>query len=345
MRNQYNIPVFVPHFECPNDDISCMKSKDCGQTKMITKEDIKSTIERYLKNFKDENGYKEVTFFGENFTEAKKDLQEEWLQIVSEYVKSKKIDGISISTRPDYINKENLKMFKKYGVKTIELDVQSSNNYILKKSGREYTFEDVKKASKLIRWHRFNLGHQMVIGLQDSTRIDDLNTAKDLIKLKPKMVRIYPVLVMKNTKLESEYKNGEYEPITLNQAVERCKEIVYLFNRKKIDVIKIGAQNTDIIANHEQSQVIAGPYHPAFSQLVEDSIWYDSIVEKIKRINAKVKQVKVIVNPQDINNVIGYESSNLEKLKDLYNVEVLVEADPNIKLGKSQIEILSIYED
>lgn len=183
-----------------------------------------------------------------------------------EYIKNKKIDGIRISTRPDYIDKETLKRLKKYKVKTIELGVQSANDYILKRAGRGHTFEDVKRASRLIRWNGFKLGHQMMVGLPESTRLDELNTAKELIKLKPKMIRLYPVLVIKNTKLANEYEEGTYEPITLNQAVETCKELVYLFNKKKIDVIRIGLQNTDIIAepDSKESEVVAGPFHPSF---------------------------------------------------------------------------------
>ena len=139
------------------------------------------------------------------------------MEAAYEFVKNKQIHSIRISTRPDYIDKEKLKLLKKYGVKTIELGVQSTNDYILKKCKRGHTFEDVKKASKLIRMHGFVLGHQMMIGLPESTKIDELNTAKDLAKLKPKIVRLYPVLVIKGTELEKEYQNGEYEPIPLSQ--------------------------------------------------------------------------------------------------------------------------------
>ena len=122
------------------------------------------------------------------------------LQTVQEYIKNGQVDSIRVSTRPDYINKEILKLLKRYKVHTIELGVQSSNDYILKRSKRGHTFEDVKKASKLIRKNGFCLGHQMMVGLPESTRLDELNTAKDLAKLKPKIVRIYPVLVIKNTR-------------------------------------------------------------------------------------------------------------------------------------------------
>ena len=238
-------------------------------------------------------------------------------------------------------------MLKKYKVKTIELGVQSANDYILNRAGRGHSFEDVKKASKLIRWNGFKLGHQMMVGLPESTRLDEINTAKELIKLKPKMIRIYPVLVIKNTKLEKEYKDGTYEPLQLNQAVETCKELVYLFNKKKIEIIRIGLQNTDLISepSEEESEVVAGPFHPAFGQLVEDSIWYDSIVDKIKKINVKVKEVEIRVNPQDVNNVVGHKKENAEKLKDLYEVDIKVRPDENIKQGKSEIKILKTFTD
>lgn len=234
MSEQYIIPIFVPHLGCPNDCTFCNQKSISGQTKQVTAEDVKQTIEEYLKSFKDESLHKEVAFFGGSFTGIDEAKQEELLEAAYEFVKNKQIQSIRISTRPDYIDKEKLKLLKKYGVKTIELGVQSTNDYILKKCKRGHTFEDVKKASKLIRMHGFVLGHQMMIGLPESTKIDELNTAKDLAKLKPKIVRLYPVLVIKGTELEKEYQNGEYEPIPLSQAVERCKELYYFFTNKKL---------------------------------------------------------------------------------------------------------------
>lgn len=348
MKKQYIIPIFVPHLGCKNSCTFCNQKSISGQKKDITKEDVRNTIELYLKNFKTENDVeREIAFFGGSFTGIEKEKQEELLEVANEYIKQGKIDGIRISTRPDYIDKEILKMLKKYKVKTIELGVQSTNDYILKKCQRGHTYEDVVKASKLIRKHGFILGHQMMVGLPESTKIDELNTAKQLAKLKPKIVRIYPVLVIKQTKLAEEYENGEYEPLELSQAIERCKEIYYFFRTKNITVIRIGLQNTDEITDPraKNSQVIAGPYHENFRQLVEASMWYDSIIEKIKKFNVKVKEVEIKVNPEDVNNVVGYKRENLEKLKHLYDVEVKIVKDENIKQGKFEINILKKYTD
>ena len=347
MKKHYIIPIFVPHLGCPNDCIFCNQKSISGQQKMITKEDIKNTIDFFLKNIKDKEAKKEVAFFGGSFTGIEAEKQEEFLQTAYEYIKQGKINSIRISTRPDYIDKKILKRLKKYKVETIELGVQSANDYILRRANRGHTFENVKRASKMIRWHGFKLGHQMMVGLPESTRLDEVNTAKELIKLKPKMVRIYPVLVIKNTRLEKEFLDEKYTPLTVVQAVEICKELVSMFNQKGIEIIRIGLQNTDEITdpNIEGSEVVAGPYHPAFRQLVESGLWYNTIVEKIKQLNVKVKKVQVTVNPQDVNNVVGHKRENIEKLKDMYTLDLIVKQDEKIKQGKLELKILEKYPE
>ena len=343
MKKEYIIPIFVPHLGCKQCCTFCDQKTISGETKQVTEDDVRNTIEYYLKNFKNDN-YVEVAFFGGSFTAIPIETQKELLEAVQPYIKDKKVDSIRLSTRPDAIDKNILKMLKKYHVKTIELGVQSSNNYILERCKRGHTFEDVKKASKLIRKYRFKLGHQMMVGLPESTEKDDIKTAEDIIKLKPKLVRIYPVLVIKGTGLEREYRNKEFTPLTVGQAVERSKEILRLFAKKNIQVIRIGLQNTETIADpkNKDSEVVAGPYHPAFGQLVEDSIWYDKIVYEIKKINAKVIRVEIEANSQNINNIIGHKKENINKLKDTYAVITTVKANNSIKPGKFKLNVLEV---
>lgn len=347
MKKQYIIPIFVPHLGCPNECTFCNQRKISGQLKNVTEKDVRDTIEYYLSSFKEKDTYKEVAFFGGSFTAIDEELQEKLLSVAYEYVKDKKIDGIRVSTRPDCIDRKVLKRLKKYKVKTIELGVQSTNNYILQKCKRGHTFEDVKKASKLIRWKGFTLGHQMMVGLPESTKLDELNTARDLAKLKPKIVRIYPVLVIRGTELEKEYKEGKYEPLTVEQAVERCKELCYFFGKKKINVIRVGLQNTDTICNpnNKGSEVVAGPYHETFRQLVESAMYYDMVVEKIKKFNTKVKEVEIRVNPQTVNNVVGYKRQNIEKLKEFYDVDVIVKQDIKYPVEKIDVVVTKEYKD
>ena len=161
------------------------------------------------------------------------------------------------------------------------------------------------------------------------------------------MVRIYPVLVIHNTKLEKDYLEGKYKPLTVVQAVERCKEIVPMFRAKGIDIIRIGLQNTDEITDPsvKGSEVVAGPYHPAFRQLVEANLWYDDILKRIKEMNTKVKRVKIIINPKDVNNVVGHKRENIQKLKDVYELDLIIEQDEKMKEGKFKLEILEKYPE
>ena len=347
MSERYIIPIFVPHLGCPNECTFCNQRSISGQMKNITIEEVKEQIEKFLKSFKNDDIEKEIAFFGGSFTGIDMSLQEDLLKTAYEYIKNGKVSGIRVSTRPDYIDKERLSLLKKYGVKVIELGVQSTNDYILKKCKRGHTFEDVKRASKLIRRYGFTLGHQMMVGLPESTRLDELKTAKDLAKLKPKIVRIYPVLVIKNTELEKDFKKGVYQPISLLQAVETSKELCYFFAKKKIKVIRIGLQNTDIITKPENlhSEVVAGPYHDAFGQVVEDSIWYDKILKEVKNFNTKVMEAELEVNPEDINSVVGHKRENLGKLKDTYDLKLKIKQNDKIKRGNFKLKILKTYED
>ena len=333
MKKNYIIPIFVPHLGCPNDCTFCNQKKISGQKKNISSKDVKDIIEYYLSNFKEPERKIEVAFFGGSFTGIDKSIQEELLSAANDYITSGKIDSIRISTRPDYINKDILDLLKKYNVQTIELGVQSANNYILDKCRRGHSFEDVKKASKLIRKYKFKLGHQMMVGLPESTQKDEMETARKLIKLHPAMVRIYPVLVIKDTKLADDYLSGEYKPNTLEQAVETSAILLQMFKKNKIDVIRIGLQNTDEICNpeNENSQVVAGPYHPAFRQLVESRICYDEFSKKIRKLNNRVKVVKVLVNGNSINNFVGHKRENIKRIKELYDVDIIVERDDTVK--------------
>ena len=298
MSEKYIIPVFVPHLGCPNNCTFCNQKNISGQMKNITEEEVKTTIETFLKSFKDDNIEREIAFFGGSFTGIEPKEQEKLLKIAYEYIQQKKVSGIRVSTRPDYIDKEKLKLLKKYGVKTIELGVQSTNDYILRKCKRGHTFDDVKKASKLIRRYGFTLGHQIMVGLPESTHLDELRTAKDLAKLKPKIIRV-------------------------------------------------GLQNTDLISNPEniESEVVAGPYHEAFGQLVEDSIWYDKMLAKIKKFNTKVIEAEILVNSVNVNNVIGHKKENIKKLKDTYDLELKVKQTEEIKPGSFKLNILKTYKD
>ena len=339
---KYVIPVILPYDKQKKDWIFDNQKIE-KENQKLSKELLEDIIKKHLEKVEEaeEQYHVEIAFVGNDFTNIPEEQQKEFLELIQKYIRMERIDSIRVSIRPNNITKQKLKMLKRYKVKTIELEVYSTNDYILKRIGMDYNFKDIKKASKMIRFYRFKLGHEITIGLPDSTKIDDINTAKNLIKLKTTTVSINPVLVIKDTPLEKEYENQSYKPLAVVQALETCKELAKLFNEKNIEIIAIGFEPLDSDIKQEvfAEKVLAGPFHPAFRGLVESGLWYDAIVNKIKKLNTKVMEVEVTVNPEDSNNVIGYKQENINNLKEVYDVDLIVTSDKNMKKGKSKIEI------
>jgi len=220
----YNIPIFVPHRGCPFDCVFCNQKRITGTQKEVTADDVHNIIGEYLKTLPSKNRRIEAAFFGGSFTGIPINEQSELLAAANEYLKKGDIDGIRLSTRPDYIDKEILDNLLKYGVTTIELGVQSMDDSVLKSSNRGHTRKDVINAVKLIKEYPFTLGLQMMTGLPGDTDEKSLYTADEIIKLKPDIVRIYPTLTIKDTFLEKMYLTGKYKPQSVDEAGKFCKK-------------------------------------------------------------------------------------------------------------------------
>ena len=74
-------------------------------------------------------------------------------------------------------------------------------------------------------------------------------------------------------------------------------------------------------------------------------MYYDMVVEKIKKFNTKVKEVEIRVNPQTVNNVVGYKRQNIEKLKEFYDVDVIVKQDIKYPVEKIDVVVTKEYKD
>ncbi len=241
-----------------------------------------------------------------------------------------KFKGIRISTRPDYIDDEILSVLKSYGVTTIELGAQSTDDNVLSANKRGHSKDDIIKACKLIKSYSFNLGLQMMTGLYKADFQSDLKTAVDFIALKPDCVRIYPTITMKDTELAVFYQTGEYVPYTLHESVDLCSKLLLMFEENNIDVIRVGLHYSDTLIDGS----ISDNYHPAFKELCENKIFLDKIFKNINNIASK--DIIVTVNPSSVSKLIGQNKSNINALSDMgYNVTI--KKDNN--LGKYDIDI------
>lgn len=317
MGKHYIIPIFVPHYGCPHDCVFCNQKKITGLSTTVTPKEVEKIIVEHLSTFKDPEMV-EVAFYGGSFTAIDIEIQKELLSIPVKYKKNNLIDKIRLSTRPDCINIEILDMLKDNLVDTIELGVQSLDEEVLYKSGRGHNTSDVYKACRLIKQYNINLGLQMMIGLPGDTMEKDIHTCKEFIKLNPFCVRIYPTLVIKDTFLEKQFSNNIYKALDIKQAVDTCSLLLMMFMVNNIDVIRVGLQPTENIQMGKD--VIGGPFHPAFRQLVETEI-YKKILEFYfmkKNIQTKNKELIIETNNKIISSISGQKSCNRKYLKENY---------------------------
>ena len=227
-KKHYIIPIFVPHKGCPHDCIFCNQKKITGQIEEVTAKDVKAKIEDYLDTIHEGGSHIEVAFYGGSFTAIPLEYQEQLLDAAFMYVKAGKIAGIRVSTRPDCIDARISENLRKYGVRTVELGVQSMDEDVLKLCNRGHSPEDVISAVGILKEFGFSVGVQMMIGLPGDTEEKAVKTAKALIALKPDIARIYPALTIKNTYMEEMFLRGEYQPLTLDEAVELSKKLLIL---------------------------------------------------------------------------------------------------------------------
>ncbi|HHW00054.1 MAG TPA: radical SAM protein [Clostridiaceae bacterium] len=338
------IPVFVPHKGCPFDCIYCNQKKISGQVEEMTEDNMRSTIETHLASIGN-GSFVEIGFYGGSFTGIEKDQQLKLLKIANEYIEKGKVQSIRLSTRPDYINDDILNYLKEYRVETIELGVQSLDEDVLRKSCRGHSVNDVITSSRHIKNYGFKLGIQTMIGLPGDSKLKDIYTAKKVVELKPDIVRIYPTLVIKGTMLERMYYNKEYVPLSLEEAVEICADLIQIYEENDIIVIRVGLQPTENINEYsENSDVVAGPFHPALRQLVESRVFLKKINEFIiKNKLEKEKGIIIYTSTRYISSVVGQKRANIRYLKEKYAFrEIKVRGSEN--LGK-EILVENMHTD
>lgn len=329
-KNYYIIPIFVPHEGCPHNCVFCNQDRITGAYDEVTAKTVEGTIHEYLGTIQNKDATIEISFFGGTFTGIREEKQRELLEVAKEFKDKGLIDKIRLSTRPDYIDEYILTYLKEYGVNIIELGVQSLDEEVLKKSGRGHSVEDVSGASKLIKEYGFILGHQIMPGLPGDTFEKDIMTAKESIGMKPDICRIYPSLVIKDTPMEKMYNAKEYIPYSLEEAVKISKTIYDMYRKNKIQVIRIGLQPTESIA--EGKDVVAGPFHPSFRELVEGSLLVDIILENMK----EEKNVVIAINPKDLSKLYANKKVYFNKFKQ-ENKNVSVKQDEVIRRGNIKL--------
>ena len=310
MKKHINLPIFIPHLGCPNQCVFCNQRTISG-VECFDVSKVKDEIDTALLSV-DPGQEVEIAFFGGSFTGIDRDLMVSLLELAHGYIKSGAVSSIRCSTRPDYINDEILDILEKYGVKTVELGLQSSSDDVLMRTKRGHSASDEAYACDLLVKRGFTLIGQMMIGLPGACEDSEIETARFIVNHGAKGARIYPTVVFYGTELCEMAREGEYSPISLDEAVERSAKVLEIFKDNGVDVIRIGLCASENLTSDEK--YYAGPNHPALGEMVESAVYYNKIVTRLECDAHTGATLYVYVAKGCLSKAIGQKKSNIDKL-------------------------------
>jgi histone acetyltransferase (RNA polymerase elongator complex component) len=337
MNRPFIIPIFLPHVGCPHHCAFCNQTTITGvKHDIFTPEKLRFQINEFLK-FQNRQGQSiQVAFYGGNFLGLNKDYITLLLDESTMLVKNGSIDSIRFSTRPDTIDQERLDILDNYPVSTVEIGVQSMDDGVLLMAKRGHTSLDTENAVARLKERNYEIGLQMMVGLPGDDETKSLTTAHRIADLFPDFVRIYPTVVLANSRLAIWYQKGKYKPWSLERCVTFVTKLYLLFKNKKIPVIRMGLQASE---NFEKGSVIlAGPYHPAFGHLVYSEFFLDMATTIMETAKVSHKTITIKVHPRSISKMRGLKNKNIEALKRKFHIKSL-EIIPDPSLAEDRLSV------
>ncbi len=310
------IPIFIPHRGCPHDCLFCNQQKISGGERQSTcsgipGRQIRETIREWLARSRGKDSV-EVAFFGGSFTCLPRAEMELFLDIVQPFIAEGKVHSIRCSTRPDCVDNTVCSLLKDKGVKTVELGVQSLSEPVLRAARRGHTVADSVAAVRLLKYRGFVVGVQLMPGLPGETRSSFLQGVNRVIALQPDFVRLYPALVVKGAGLEPLFAQGRYQPLSLGAATVLTARCYEKFTDNGIPVVRMGLQPSKSLAEN----VVAGPYHPSFGELVRSRLLLREIKSQLSKLDPGEK-LEIVLSHRDLSTAVGIKKMNIRKLDSL----------------------------
>lgn len=261
----------------------------------------------------------EIAFFGGSFTAIPRAYMIELLEAASLAVKRFECySGIRCSTRPDCVSEDILELLCSYGVTAIELGAQSMSDEVLKANERGHTSEAVRRSARLIKDSGIELGLQMMTGLYCDTIESCVYTADEFIKLEPATVRVYPTVILKNTRLGELFEQGKYKSFTFDETVDLCAELLSKFKQNGVRVIRLGLHASGDI----ERDMLGGVYHPALREIVESRVFLNDLKKMLAE--REKGHYHVFTDSRNISKVIGQKKCNIKALAELgYEIDIL----------------------
>lgn len=326
----YVIPVFIPHQGCPRQCLFCNQHSITGENAAspAAPQQVKTTIEDWLAR-PHRAVEVQVAFYGGSFTCLPFMQQEALLGAVQPFLQSGRVQAIRLSTRPDCVDREVCVFLRERGVQVVELGVQSLDDTVLREARRGHSAADSIVAARLLNEAGMELGVQLMPGLPLENTRSFLATVRGVIALAPVFVRLYPALVIEHAELAARYRQGEYRPLSMNRAIALCALVWTLFDSAGIRVVRMGLQPSAAL----ERELVAGPYHPAFGELVQSRLWFRRLRRALAACPAD-RMLRVRICPRDLSAVVGMKRMNMERLARLGLASRLeLVTDMNIQRG------------
>jgi histone acetyltransferase (RNA polymerase elongator complex component) len=329
------VPFFISHQGCLHQCVFCNQSKITGiGGKLPGASELLDKIAAYRASGRRKSV--EVAFYGGTFTSLPRPVMERLLLPLQPLLARGEIGSIRVSTRPDSVDAGIAEFLFRLGVRTVELGVQSMDDEVLALSGRGHTVAHTEEACRALRAAGVEVGMQLMPGLPGDTQEKTLSSLNAVLALCPDFLRIYPTLVIVGTKLATLYETGQYTPLSLDEAVRLCKMMLHAALSAEVKVIRIGLQPTGEL--EASGSILAGPYHPAFRQLVESALYYD-LLSGLAGDMPAAKTVTIFCAPARVSDITGQKQRNLKRLLSERGVNVAaVISDPSLSCREILVE-------
>jgi histone acetyltransferase (RNA polymerase elongator complex component) len=336
-RPAWIAPIFLPHLGCPYRCVFCNQHLIAETASPPSPAEVAEQLETFWTARKGRAGNrKQIAFYGGSFTRMPRAQQDAYLGVCQPFLRRRWVDSIRISTRPDAVSAGELAFLARRGVKTVELGVQSLSDRVLRASRRGYTGEEAREGVRRTRRMGLEVGVQLMVGLPGDSGKESLQTVEAVASLEPDFVRIYPVLVLRETELAGRMRTGRYRPLELEEAVSLCASMLERLEERSIPVIRIGLQE-QVGMGCEDGFVLAGPYHPAFGHLVRSALFLRKALSSLPKAIPPSSKVCLRIHPHDRSLLVGDHRQNLKALQDVLASRVFrIEEDPGIHRGTVQ---------
>ncbi|MBE6704508.1 MAG: radical SAM protein [Ruminococcaceae bacterium] len=348
-KRHVNIPIFIPHEGCPNNCVFCNQHTITQTEDGGSKRDIVPEIEACLATLDSEMCECEIAFFGGSFTGIPREDMIRLLETAYGYIKSGKVASIRLSTRPDYIDEEILDILERYGVRHIELGIQSMDDKVLTLSGRGHTAETTEKACRLITERGFSLTGQMMTGLPGATPESEVMTAKRICDMGAESARIYPTVVFRGTQLCNMSQSGEYTPLTNEEAAERSAKVYKVFADNGVKLLRIGLQSGEGLSD---DNVYAGASHSAIGEMTVARYYLDIMLHECEKIAENMKSsedpgtvLTVFCAEGETSKVSGQKRVNKQRITEFFREKGMRIREIKIKeskdIPKNKVKIIT----